>query len=110
MWGWSGPARSVGLPPGPDTLRAVEGSLSVLATLLRFPSRNQLSKMFPSDILFAARLMTSSAPFTYHKAEKADTLQLLQSLVSHLHLQSHKVCSKIKRMLNKYSVEVQMAT
>lgn len=109
MWGWSGPARSVGLPPGPDTLRAVEGSLSVLATLLRFPSRNQLSKMFPSDI-FAARLMTSSAPFTYHKAEKADTLQLLQSLVSHLHLQSHKVCSKIKRMLNKYSVEVQMAT
>lgn len=67
--------------------------------------------MFPSDV-FAARLTTSSAPFTYHKEEEeeGDALQLLLSLLSHLHLQSHKVCSKIKRMINKCAVEVQKAT
>lgn len=94
----------------PDTPWAIEGPLSVLARLFPFPSRNQLSKVFPSDV-FAARLTTSSAPFTYHKEEEeGDALQLLLSLLSHLHLQSHKVCSKIKRMINKYAVEVQKAT
>ena len=80
--GWSGPARPAG-PPGPDTPWTVEWSLSILATVFRLPSRNQLPKMFPSDI-FAARLRTSSAPFTYHKAEKGDALQLLLCLSSHI--------------------------
>lgn len=93
----------------PDTPWVIERPLSVLAGLFPFPSRNQLSKMFPSDV-FAARLTTSSAPFTFHEEEEGDALQLLLSLLSHLHLQSHKVCSKIKRMINKYAVEVQKAT
>lgn len=66
---------------GLDTLWAIPGFLSDLSTLFRFPSRNQLSKVFPSDI-FAARLMSSSVPFMCHKAEKGDTLQLL--LFSHI--------------------------